>query len=154
MIIDITKCEKQREQWWQTDPYWRDNPDRYFPNRNDVTILPADDPRKLCLGWKVYETVGIVVINDYAIFRIDILPTIDPDTLIPGQKYTLKHKRRPLTYEDYTYIEDLGQLGKCFAIFKSGDDYTLCIWIDLIIMNPEDTDLKDFTLGDIENWDI
>ena len=41
-----------------------------FPIRQDITVLPADDPKKLRLGWVIYEEVGIVVINDYAISRI------------------------------------------------------------------------------------
>ena len=88
MIIDIAKFEKQREQWWQNDPYWRNNPDNqvgYFPNRPDITILPADNPRKLRLGWKIYETVGIVIINDCAISRIDI-----------GEKPTTENRPREL----------------------------------------------------------
>lgn len=41
-----------------------------FPIRQDITVLPADDPKKLRLGWVIYEEVGIVVINDYAIAKI------------------------------------------------------------------------------------
>jgi hypothetical protein len=37
-----------------------------FPIRQDITVLPADDPKKLRLGWVIYEEVGIVVVNDYA----------------------------------------------------------------------------------------
>ncbi len=47
-----------------------------FPIRQDITVLPADDPSKLRLGWKIYEEVGVVVINDYAITRLEV----DPDT--------------------------------------------------------------------------
>ena len=43
-----------------------------FPIRQDITVLPADDPKKLRLGWVIYEEVGIVVINDYAISRINM----------------------------------------------------------------------------------
>ena len=43
-----------------------------FPIRQDITVLPADDPRKLRIGWVIYEEVGIVVINDYAISRINV----------------------------------------------------------------------------------
>jgi hypothetical protein len=43
-----------------------------FPIRQDITVLPADDPKKLRLGWVVYEEIGIVVINDYAIARINV----------------------------------------------------------------------------------
>jgi hypothetical protein len=43
-----------------------------FPIRQDVTVLPADDPAKLRIGWVIYEEVGIAVINDYAISLIDV----------------------------------------------------------------------------------
>jgi hypothetical protein len=43
-----------------------------FPIRQDITVLPADDPKKLRLGWVIYEEIGIVVINDYAVSRINI----------------------------------------------------------------------------------
>jgi hypothetical protein len=41
-----------------------------FPIRQDISVLPADDPKKLRLGWIIYEEVGIVVINDYAVAKI------------------------------------------------------------------------------------
>jgi hypothetical protein len=43
-----------------------------FPIRQDITVLPADDPKKLRLGWVIYEEVGIVVVNDYAISRVNV----------------------------------------------------------------------------------
>ena len=43
-----------------------------FPIRQDITVLPADDPKKLRLGWVIYEEIGIVVINDYAIARVNV----------------------------------------------------------------------------------
>lgn len=43
-----------------------------FPIRQDITVLPADDPKKLRLGWVIYEEVGIVVINDYAVSLIEV----------------------------------------------------------------------------------
>jgi len=43
-----------------------------FPIRQDITVLPADDPKKLRLGWVIYEEIGIVVINDYALSRINV----------------------------------------------------------------------------------
>ena len=43
-----------------------------FPIRQDITVLPADDPKKLRLGWIVYEEVGICVINDYAVAKITV----------------------------------------------------------------------------------
>lgn len=43
-----------------------------MPIRQDITVLPADDPKKLRLGWVVYEEIGVVVINDYAIARVEV----------------------------------------------------------------------------------
>jgi hypothetical protein len=43
-----------------------------FPIRQDITVLPADDPKKLRLGWVIYEEVGIVVMNDYAVSIISV----------------------------------------------------------------------------------
>jgi hypothetical protein len=43
-----------------------------FPIRQDITVLPADEPKKLRLGWVIYEEVGIVVLNDYAISLIEV----------------------------------------------------------------------------------
>lgn len=43
-----------------------------FPIRQDITVLPADDPKKLRLGWVIYEEVGIVVVNDYALSRVNV----------------------------------------------------------------------------------
>ena len=43
-----------------------------FPIRQDITVLPADDPKKLRLGWVIYEEIGIVVINDYACARVEV----------------------------------------------------------------------------------
>jgi hypothetical protein len=44
-----------------------------FPIRQDITVLPADDPKKLRLGWVIYEEIGIVVVNDYAISKIEMV---------------------------------------------------------------------------------
>lgn len=46
-----------------------------LPIRQDITVLPADDPKKLRLGWIIYEEIGITVINDYAIARVEITST-------------------------------------------------------------------------------
>lgn len=43
-----------------------------FPVRQDITVLPEDNPAKLRLGWVIYEEVGMVCINDWAINRIEI----------------------------------------------------------------------------------
>lgn len=41
-----------------------------MPVRQDITVLPADDPRRIRLGWVVYEEVGFAVINDYSVSRV------------------------------------------------------------------------------------
>jgi len=46
-----------------------------IPVRQDITVLPADDPKNLRLGWVIYEELGIVVINDYALGRITLTST-------------------------------------------------------------------------------
>ena len=43
-----------------------------FPIRQDITVLPADDPVRLRLGWVIYEEVGIAIMNDYAVSLIDV----------------------------------------------------------------------------------
>jgi hypothetical protein len=34
-----------------------------FPVRQDIEVLPADEPRQLKLGWVVSEIVGMCVVN-------------------------------------------------------------------------------------------
>ena len=46
-----------------------------IPVRQDITVLPADDPKNLRLGWVIYEELGIVVINDYALGKISLSST-------------------------------------------------------------------------------
>lgn len=43
-----------------------------MPIRQDITVLPADDPKRLRLGWVIYEEIGIVVINDYSLAKITV----------------------------------------------------------------------------------
>jgi hypothetical protein len=43
-----------------------------MPVRQDITVVPADDPRKLRLGWVVFEELGFGVINDYSLSRITV----------------------------------------------------------------------------------
>ena len=43
-----------------------------FPVRQDITVLPADDPKKLRLGWVIYEEVGICIVNDYAVSLVEV----------------------------------------------------------------------------------
>jgi len=46
-----------------------------IPLRNDITVLPADDPRRLRLEWTISESIGVVIINDYAVARLEIVDT-------------------------------------------------------------------------------
>lgn len=46
-----------------------------IPVRQDITVLPADTPKELRLGWVIYEELGIVVINDYAIAKVNLTST-------------------------------------------------------------------------------
>jgi hypothetical protein len=46
-----------------------------IPVRQDITVLPADDPKNLRLGWVIYEEIGIIVINDYAIAKVSLTAT-------------------------------------------------------------------------------
>jgi hypothetical protein len=41
-----------------------------IPIRQDITVLPADDTRRLRLGWVVYEELGFAIINDFSLSRI------------------------------------------------------------------------------------
>jgi hypothetical protein len=43
-----------------------------FPIRQDITVLPADEPKKLRLGWVIYEEIGIVIINNYAAAKVTV----------------------------------------------------------------------------------
>ena len=43
-----------------------------FPIRQDITVLPADDPKKLRLGWVIYEEIGIIIINSYACAKVTV----------------------------------------------------------------------------------
>ena len=40
-----------------------------FPIREDITVLPADDPAKLKIGWVIYEEIGMCVINDACLHK-------------------------------------------------------------------------------------
>ena len=46
-----------------------------IPVRQDISVLPADNPKELRLGWVIYEEIGIVVINDYALGKISLTST-------------------------------------------------------------------------------
>lgn len=47
----------------------------------EITVLPADDPKKLRLGWIIHEEVGIVIINDYAISHLVLPPEMAEDAV-------------------------------------------------------------------------
>jgi len=46
-----------------------------LPVRQDITVLPADNPKELRLGWVIYEEIGVVIINDYTIGKISLTST-------------------------------------------------------------------------------
>ena len=43
-----------------------------IPIRQDITVLPADDTRRLRLGWVVYEEIGVACINDFSLSAIAV----------------------------------------------------------------------------------
>lgn len=46
-----------------------------MPVRQDITVLPADNPKELRLGWVIYQEIGIAILNDYACGKIDLIAT-------------------------------------------------------------------------------
>lgn len=38
-----------------------------------VDVLPPDNPKELKLGWTIHEEIGIVVINDYATGKVQVV---------------------------------------------------------------------------------
>ena len=46
-----------------------------MPVRQDITVIPADTPKELKLGWVIYEELGIVIINDYALAKVQLTST-------------------------------------------------------------------------------
>src|ERR1035437_1687062 len=46
-----------------------------IPVRQDITDLLSDNPKELRRGWIIYEELGIVVVNDYAISKINMTST-------------------------------------------------------------------------------
>lgn len=68
MIIDLTQTRVER----RLNHLQMQHTVGAFLNRGNITILPADDPRKRRLGWVIREEVGIVVINDYALSRLAV----------------------------------------------------------------------------------
>jgi hypothetical protein len=43
-----------------------------IPVRQEVTVIPADQPDKLRLGWVIYEDIGICVVNPKGISEISV----------------------------------------------------------------------------------
>lgn len=43
-----------------------------IPVRQNITVLPADNPRELRLGWVIHEEIGMVVINDQALSTVNL----------------------------------------------------------------------------------
>jgi hypothetical protein len=41
-----------------------------MPVRQEITVIPADQPNKLRLGWVVYEEIGVCVVNPKGISKI------------------------------------------------------------------------------------
>jgi len=46
-----------------------------IPVRQDITVLPADNPKEIRLGWVIYEEIGIIIINDYALAKVELTAT-------------------------------------------------------------------------------
>lgn len=64
-----------------------------MPIRDDITILPADDPKRLRPGWVVYEQPGIALVNQYAIDRIAISNDSHKDIIGKLGEYMRKYAR-------------------------------------------------------------
>lgn len=45
-----------------------------MPIRQDIQVIPADDPKSLRLGWVVYEEVGFAVVNAMGVSKITVTP--------------------------------------------------------------------------------
>ena len=43
-----------------------------MPVRQDLEVLPADEPRQLHLGWVVNEVIGVAVVNPRGIQRLTL----------------------------------------------------------------------------------
>jgi len=43
-----------------------------FPVRQEITVLPADEPNRLRRGWVIHEEIGITIINPSAISRVSV----------------------------------------------------------------------------------
>ena len=43
-----------------------------MPIRQDINVIPADDPKNLRIGWIVFEEIGAAVVNSMACAKIQI----------------------------------------------------------------------------------
>ena len=43
-----------------------------MPIRQDISVIPADSPQNLRLGWVVFEEIGMAVVNSMACAKIEI----------------------------------------------------------------------------------
>ena len=41
-----------------------------LPIRRDITVLPADNPAQMTIGWSIYETIGMACFNPQSVVRI------------------------------------------------------------------------------------
>lgn len=44
-----------------------------MPIRQDINVIPADEPKKLRIGWVVYEEVGMSIVNAQSVAKISIV---------------------------------------------------------------------------------
>ena len=43
-----------------------------MPIRQDIQVIPADEPQKLCLGWVIYEEIGAAILNAMGVAKIQL----------------------------------------------------------------------------------
>lgn len=43
-----------------------------MPIRQDINVIPADDPKNLRIGWIVFEEIGCAVVNSMSCAKIQI----------------------------------------------------------------------------------
>ena len=43
-----------------------------MPIRQDIQVIPADEPQKLRCGWVIFEEIGMSVVNSMSISKITI----------------------------------------------------------------------------------
>lgn len=43
-----------------------------MPIRQDIQVIPADEPQKLRLGWIIYEEIGLAIVNAMGVAKIKI----------------------------------------------------------------------------------